>query len=139
TRRRTRPRGGPRPRRPSGQGRGPGIRSQCPQREYGGPRASEETVLRLLGVEPNRTAEEGAREHRHGKRLSLGEDPVHVVEINRHRLEAGPGATEVVETALERPELAAGAPGPLGKADERIAFAHLRRQRLDRPAGGGRP
>src|SRR5215831_6491417 len=112
-------RGAPGPRRSTGPGPDPGTRSWLPQLAERRARSREKLLLPFPRMHPHRPAKHNTGEHRHRERFALGQDAVQVVEVDRHRLELGPLAAEMIEAALEGRDLLARAPGSLGEHDER--------------------
>ena len=64
--------------------------------------------------------------------MSLGEDAVEVLEVDRDDLDLRPGAAEVIETAAKWSEVFAGPTGALREKNERVAVV----ERLDHLVDG---
>src|SRR5215208_833734 len=108
---------------------GPSLGAQRQQRVA---RAREERRLLCVRLEAHRRAEDHPAEQRHGEHFALGQDAVHVREVDRHELQARLHSAEVVQAALERPHLAVQAARPFGEHDDAAAVAHALGDHLDR-------
>src|SRR5215207_3516247 len=64
-------------------------------------RPGEKLVLALAHLDSQRPPEHQAAQHRHGKRFTLRQDSIQVLEMDRDELCVGTKSRKVVETALE--------------------------------------